>query len=118
VSSSAWTFTDAPVLVEREQVVDHVEPPGPVRIVHGGQVDQLDEAQRRVVPQLGQDLADALGGRLERQFAEGDLERRRRAGGIGDDPLAELGQRFVGDGVAHRSIVPVRRIFFCSCSTP
>ena len=35
------------------------------------------------------------------------------------DRLAELSERFVHRLLAHqRSIVPVRRIFFCSSSTP
>ena len=45
-------------------------------------------------------------------------EAIKAAAGPGDDVLAEGFERLVGQAVAHRSMVPVRRIFFCSCSTP
>ena len=40
------------------------------------------------------------------------------AGPGSDDLIAQRLQGVFGQGPAHRSIVPVRRIFFCSCSTP
>ncbi len=99
-------------------MIDDVEALGAVGIVDAGQIDELAESQIGVVAQVGQQVHDAVTCGLQRQLAISDLESGDRAAGGGLDPLAEPGQILVRDGVAHRSIVPVRRIFFCSCSTP
>ena len=59
----------------------------------------------------------------QRQFAEGERLLEDRAGQRGGDLLADRFQKLVHRSVfpsigGQRSIVPVRRIFFCSISTP
>ena len=48
----------AAVLGHRQQVVDDVEPLGPLRIVDAAEVDQLVELAVRMVAQEGQGLDD------------------------------------------------------------
>ena len=55
---------------------------------------------------------------MQVQLAVRDHEMRQAAQAGADQALAQRRQGLIGDGEAHRSMVPVRRIFFCSCSTP
>ena len=97
-------------------MIDDVEAPlaaGPVDRRH---VDEADELAALVVAQEAHDLDDLGRLRGDRQLAVGDRMPGHGAGQRRRERLAES-----VEGFAHarqRSIVPVRRIFFCSSSTP
>ncbi len=106
------------VLGQRQQMIDHVESLGAVGIVGAADVDQLLEAAAGIVTQDGQHLDDGCGVRLDGQLVEGHGVAGDGLAGARLDQLAEPVQLLVARAIAHRSMVPVRRIFFCSCSTP
>ncbi len=105
---------DARVLLRREEMIDDVEALLARRPVHRGHIDDVPELAARIVAQERRDLHDV--GRLcgDRQFAIGDGMPGDRAGQRAHDRFAQC-----VECLAHqRSIVPVRRIFFCSSITP
>ena len=92
-----------------QQLVDHVEAQGPVRMIDTGQVRQLLEA--KPVPQETQNLNGL--GRRHRQAEIAVIDGGGNARACGRSHLGTQGLEDVGsDGPAHLSIVPVRRIFF------
>ncbi len=97
-------------------MIDDVEAARSLRIVGAADIDQLLKLE--LVAQEAQHIENTLGIRLQRQVAEGDLPAGDRAVAGGADRLAEFGEFSLADRPAHRSIVPVRRIFFCSCRMP
>ena len=103
--------TDAAVLVGRQQMIDDVEALLAVGVVHAADVDEADETAIGIVAEEFKDADDVGGLRPDRQLAVFHLEARHRASKAGGDVLAQFLQ-----GLSHhqRSIVPVRRIFFCS----
>ena len=95
-------------------MIDDVEPLLARRPVDRRHIDEADELAARIVAQEGHDLDDVgrLGG--DGQLAIGDRMAGDGAGQRGNDRFAQC-----VECLAHyRSIVPVRRIFFCSSSTP
>ncbi|MFT3808824.1 MAG: hypothetical protein QM698_02800 [Micropepsaceae bacterium] len=103
------------VPAHREQVIDDVEAPGAFGIVGAADVDQRGEAQHGMIAQRGERRDDLGGLDGERDFAIGRRQHSARNGG--GDFGAQRRQGFGGHR-AHRSIVPTRRIFFCSCRMP
>ncbi len=105
----------AHVMLGRKQVIDHVETPLAARPVDRGDVDDAPEQAARIVAQEAHDRDDVGGLRLHRQLVMRDrVAVDRRAERIGDG-AAESVERLIH---SQRSIVAVRRIFFCSRSTP
>ena len=72
-----------------------------------------------VVAQEGHDLAQVARRRADGELAKDDLMGGDRAAKRTRDHLPQFLEIIHGsDGTPQRSIVPVRRIFFCSSSTP
>ena len=105
------THPQALVPREGEKLVDDVEALGAVRVVDPGQVGELLKGE--AVAQQGQDFGDAPRRGVKGQVAMGG--GRRHAGArSGDDFRPKALESIFCDGPAHLSMVPVRRIFFCS----
>jgi hypothetical protein len=107
---------DARVPGHRQQMVDHVETPRALRIVHPADVDQHLETM--VVAKRAHGRDDLRKLRRDSEVAIGHLRAGEDARAIEHQGLADRLQLGVGLRPAHRTMVPVRRIFFCSCSTP
>ena len=119
---------DPPVQLRRQQMIDDVEPLLALRIIGPRDVDDRDEPGRRIVAKELQGFIEARRIDGQRQLAEcenGIQHRARRRGGKfrcdGLKLVVHSPKRsglFSAPAVPQRSIVPVRRIFFCSISTP
>ena len=84
-------------------------------MIDAGQVRQLLEA--KLVPEETQNLDDS--GRRRRQAQIAVIHGGGNTRACGRSHLGAKGLQGIGrDGPAHLSMVPVRRIFFCSCRTP
>ena len=96
-------------------MIDHVEALFAVGVVHAADVGEAHETAFGIVTQEAQHADDFCGLGLHRQLAIFHVKARHRASELRGDVFAQFVQ-----GLSHhqRSIVPVRRIFFCSCSTP
>ena len=105
------------VLGEREQHVDDFEPLGAVGIVNPGDLHQL--LIMKLVAQDAHRLNHRFALHVEPDFAD-VLARTRET--IAERRLGRVDDAFVGGifgiGRRHRSIVPARRIFRCSCMMP
>jgi hypothetical protein len=128
VSSSVVTFTRMRWLwLQAQQVIDDVEALLALRIVDAADVDQLLELAVRVVAQKVSTARDRSAADDDRQLAVAIRLRSpitiARAHGLPGARQAGSSQpssfRHVASArLAQRSNVPVRRIFFCSCSMP
>ena len=98
-------------------MIDNLEPLFAVRIVGAADIQQLLEAE--LIAQGRHHIDDPLARRHQRQFAERDLrldaQRPHHFGAQRGQSGLMLGLNNQG---AHRSMVPVRRIFFCNCNSP
>src|SRR6185369_16081741 len=101
------------IVLETEQIVDDVEALLALGPVDAADIDQLLEQAARIVTQEGQQRDQLVWRRLKHQLAQPYIRGNDRASGRLLDVLAEFLK-----GFAHRTIVPVRRTFFWSCSTP
>src|SRR5919109_2408223 len=107
-------------------MVDDIEAPGPGRPINAANVDQQFEAATAVFLQHPEHRHNVLRLDSERQLAVLDMQLRDRSPQLAGNVLAELVKPLIvrpchGIWVARahqRSIVPVRRIFFCSSKTP
>ena len=100
-------------------MIDDVEALLALRPVHRGDVDEAGELAGRGVAQERRHLDDVGGGGVHGQLAAHDLIAGDRSAeavlnGL-PDPFELL---YVHILSVQRSIVPVRRIFFCSSITP
>ena len=101
-------------------MIDDVEPLLTAsRIIDRGHIGEVDEAQRRIVAQEAHDIDNFFGLHVDRELVEGDRMTGRGSGERTNNRLPQS----VELAVIHtqnlqRSIVPVRRIFFCNSSTP
>ena len=125
---------DALVVLEREQVIDHLEALLALRIVDAAQIDQHLEPTVRLVAQIGQYPHDRAGLDQEGQLAADHGAAAEHVAQRRSDLVEQLTQRVGALGDGHdghgaltrrrsplpdqRSIVPVRRIFRCSKRTP
>ena len=108
-------YADTMVLVRRQQVINHVKSFFAGGIVGPANIDEADEAAFRIVTQEGENRVD-LGGIC----VNGQLIKGYRVTGYGRAKFcrnvnAQYRQIF---SHAQRSIVPMRRIFFCNCRMP
>ena len=102
-------------MLRRQQMIDDVEAPLAARPIDRGNVDQIAELAARVVAQKAHDRDDVGGLRRDGQFVIGDRIAGHRGAERASDRFAERVERLIH---GQRSIVAVRRIFFCSSSTP
>ena len=105
----------AHIVLGRQQVIDDVEAALAARPIDRGDVDDIPEQTARIVAQEAHDRDDVGRLRLNVQLVMGDgitLDRSRQRVGYGP---AEGVESFIH---RQRSIVEVRRIFFCRSSTP
>ncbi len=86
---------DAPVLLGREQMIDHVETPFPRRPIHRRDVDEAHELAALVVAQEGHQLDDVGRRGGDGQLAVRNAVTRDRARQRGSDRLAEFVERIV-----------------------
>ena len=119
VSPASARRPDARVQGRRQQMIDHVEALLAAGIVHRRDVGEADEAAAGIVAQEAHDIDDLLGLHRHRELVERDRMTGRRARKRANNRLPQG----VEPAVVHckslqRSMVPVRRIFFCSSSTP
>ena len=106
-------------MVRRQEVIDHVEAVLAGRIIGAADIDEANEPALRIVPQEGRRPDDVLAADDDRQLVEGNgpvLDRL--AEGRGDMIAQGLEISTHAMTFAQRSMVPVRRIFFCRSSTP
>ena len=100
-----------------KQVIDHVEALLALRVVGACNVDDRHELALRIGLEEGEHVDDVGCINHDRQFAIGQRgatgTRAELVGEIG----GKIGKRF-GSFSPHRSIVPVRRIFFCRSRMP
>ena len=107
-----------------KQLVDDVEPLLALGIVGARNVDERDELAAGSSRRNCEHVEDAARLDGQRQFAESEARVQHRAGQRGCDFLADGLQQLVHSmrlslqRRLYRSIVPVRRIFFCSIRTP
>ena len=97
-------------------MIDHVEALLAVGIVDAADVDEADEAAFGIVAQEGQHADDLGGLGLQRQLAIGIGRAGDRGTQFRGDVIAQVLQGFSHS--SQRSMVPVRRIFFCNCRMP
>jgi hypothetical protein len=105
---------DALVVLDAEQIVDHVEALLALRPVDTADVDQLREQALGIVAQIGQQRDHLVRRGVEHQLAKTSFGLRDHTHLRLDDVVAEF-----LESLAHqRTSVPVRRTFFWSWSTP
>ncbi len=108
---------DTLIMLQRQQVVDDLEALFAGRIIDAANIHQLLELAVAVVAQERHHLGDGGGADGDHQFALGDFPGqhvlRQGRGEIIPEVLQGLRH-----GISYLAMVPVRRIFFCSCSTP
>ena len=96
-------------------MIDDIETLLALRIVGAADVCEADKAAGLVIAQEGQDLHDLGSLRLDCEFPVGHRRAGHGASKFRGDEFAKL---FECLSHAQRSIVPVRRIFFCNCRMP
>ena len=99
-------------------MIDDVETPLARRPVDRGDVDEAVELAALVIAQERDDLDDVARRRRDGQLVVRDPMADHRAGSA---PAMVSPRRSSVSSIGYllqRSIVPVRRIFFCSSSTP
>ena len=106
---------DTDVMLGRKQMIDHVETLFPPRPINRGHVDDIPEQAAGIVAQKAHHRNDVARLCLYRQFMMRNRIALDRSGQRVSDCTAESFEDFIH---RQRSIVAVRRIFFCRRSTP
>ena len=106
---------DTHVVLGRKQMIDHVETLFAPRPVNRGHVDDIPEQAARIVAQKAHHRNDVARLRLDRQFMMRNRMPLTEAVSASAIVTAESIEDFIH---RQRSIVAVRRIFFCRRSTP
>ena len=115
---------DACVLRRAQQVVDHVETLLAFGVVDPADVDESHEAAGRIVTQELQHAPDLVGHDHQIEFAMRHFPVSDCGVDFARNMLAQFLQSFVhvpvfaSKAADYRSMVPVRRIFFCNWRMP
>src|SRR5215471_6784040 len=103
---------DAAIEPGRKQMVNHIETPVAAWPIDRGYIDKAPELASLIIAQKACDFDDCIGIRPDRQFAMRDLIPGDCGTEFLRDHRSELPESIIHSAV-HRSMVPVRRIFFC-----
>ena len=109
---------DADVFDHRQQVIDDLEPLRLGREIAAAQVNQRLEAALAVVAQELQQLHNRVAAGQHGHLALRDANGRDRLALNAFQMKLQLGCHGGAGRKTHRSMLPSRRIFFCSCSRP
>ena len=107
------TQADALVLVHRQQMIDDVKALGPLGMVDTGDVHEGREPAATVGLEKLDKGPDVRRDHVDGQLAKGEVPADHAFVAL----CLEIGAQFL-QRIAHRTSVPVLRIFFCSAMMP